>query len=90
MTLEQIMSEIRRLSPSERIELCRWLDYETAADHSSNDFCSRIGAVRSGEIRNALNEAIKPTLPATSLRTASDSRAAARVQKTLSLPGRTT
>src|SRR5208282_6824975 len=48
MTLEQIKDEIRSLKSSERIELYIWLDYDVATD-----FCSRIGADRSLEIRHS-------------------------------------
>jgi hypothetical protein len=54
MTLKQIKREIRNLNPRERIELCRWLDYETATDCSWG-----IGADRSREIRRTLNQIFK-------------------------------
>jgi len=54
MTLEQIKREIRNLNSSDRIELCRWLDYETATDCSSG-----IGADRSRQIRRALKQIFK-------------------------------
>ena len=56
MTLEQIKDEIRSLKSSERIELYIWLDYDVATD-----FCSRIGADRSLEIRHAIDQKIKIT-----------------------------
>jgi hypothetical protein len=60
MTLEQIKREIRNLNPSDRIELCRWLDFDTATDYSSG-----IGADRSREIRRTLNQIFKTNaLPA--------------------------
>jgi hypothetical protein len=54
MTLEQIKSEIRSLNPIDRMELCRWLDYETTTDSSSG-----IGADRSREIRRTIHQTVK-------------------------------
>jgi hypothetical protein len=54
MTLEQIKSEIRCLNLSDRMELCRWLDCETATDCGSG-----IGAERAREIRRMLNQIFK-------------------------------
>ena len=59
MTLEQIKDEIRSLRSSERIELYIWLDYDVATD-----FCSRIGADRSLEIRHAIEQNMKDTVRA--------------------------
>jgi hypothetical protein len=59
MTLEQIKSEIRSLNPRDKIELCRWLDYETATDCSSSNLSSRIGADRSREIRHMIIQTVK-------------------------------
>ena len=59
MTLEQIKDEIRSLKSSERIELYRWLD-----DDVATDFCSRIGADRSLEIRHAIEQNMKDTVRA--------------------------
>ena len=59
MTLEQIKDEIRSLKSSERMELYIWLDYDVATD-----FCSRIGADRSLEIRNAIEQNMKDTVRA--------------------------
>jgi len=43
MTIAQIEDEIRSLSPSERIELYRWLDYTVVADCGlDTSFCSRL------------------------------------------------
>ena len=49
LTVERIKDEIRGLRPKERLELYKWLDDDVAAD-----FCSRIGADRSIEIRRNL------------------------------------
>ena len=55
MTIVQIEDEIRSLSPSERIELYRWLDYMVVADCGvDTSFCSRLGVDRSLEIRHAI------------------------------------
>ena len=59
MTLEQIKDEIRSLKSSERMELYLWLDYDAATD-----FCSRIGADRSLEIRHAIEQNMKDTVRA--------------------------
>jgi hypothetical protein len=59
MTLEQIKDEIRNLKSSSRIELYSWLDYDVATD-----FCSRIGADRSLEIRHAIEQNMKETVRA--------------------------
>jgi len=59
MTLEQIKDEIRSLKSSERMELYIWLDYDVATD-----FCSRIGADRSLEIRHAIEQNMKDTVRA--------------------------
>ena len=59
ITLEQIKDEIRSLRSSERIELYIWLDYDVATD-----FCSRIGADRSLEIRHAIEQNMKDTVRA--------------------------
>jgi hypothetical protein len=54
MTIAQIEDEIRRLRPSERIELYRWLDYMVVADCAvDTSFCSRLGVDRSLETRHA-------------------------------------
>ncbi|MBV8141630.1 MAG: hypothetical protein JOZ60_06255 [Verrucomicrobia bacterium] len=54
VTLEKVKDGIRSLTPSERIELYRWLDYNVAVESVANEFCSRIGADRSLEIRQAI------------------------------------
>jgi hypothetical protein len=55
MTIAQIEDEIRRLRPSERIELYRWLDYMVVADCAvDTSFCSRLGMDRSLETRQAI------------------------------------
>jgi hypothetical protein len=55
MTIAQIADEIRRLRPSERIELYRWLDYMVVADCAEDtSFCSRLGVDRSLETRHAI------------------------------------
>jgi hypothetical protein len=55
MTIAQIEDEIRRLRPSERIELYRWLDYMVVADYAvDTSFCSRLGVDRSLETRHAI------------------------------------
>ena len=59
MTLEQIKDEIRSLKSSEKTELYIWLDYDVATD-----FCSRIGADRSLEIRHAIEQNMKDTVRA--------------------------
>jgi len=66
MTLEQLKDGIRRLTPTDRIELYRWLDYGTAidfcsSDFCSSDFCSRIGADRALQIRNEIERKSKLT-----------------------------
>jgi len=61
MTLEQLKDGIRRLTPTDRIELYRWLDYGTAIDFCSSDFCSRIGADRALQIRNEIERKSKLT-----------------------------
>jgi hypothetical protein len=76
MTLEQIKSEIRSLSPSERTELYRWFDYVVAADFNSSDFCARIGTGRSLEIRDAIDQKSKISLLGRSPGVQSDSRSA--------------
>jgi hypothetical protein len=55
MTLEETKDEIRGLSPNERMELYRWLDYQIAVESRPSDFCSRIGTERSVEIRCAIH-----------------------------------
>lgn len=83
MTLEQIKSEIRNLNPSDRIELCRWLDYETATDCSS-----MIGADRSREIRRTINQTIKAYVLSTSRELGQAAGASFHVQKNFNLPGK--
>ena len=51
MKLEQIKDEIRKLSRTDKIEIYRWLDDETAAD-----LLPRIGANRSLEIRQEIEQ----------------------------------
>jgi hypothetical protein len=54
MTLEETKDVIRSLTPNERMELYRWLDYQIAVESRASDFRSRIGAERSIEIRYAI------------------------------------
>jgi hypothetical protein len=55
MTIAQIEDEIRSLTPSERIELYRWLDYMVVADcNVDTSFCFRLGVDRSLETRHAI------------------------------------
>jgi hypothetical protein len=83
MTLEQIKSEIRCLNLSDRMELCRWLDCETATDCSSG-----IGADRSREIRRTLNQIFKTNgLPA-SRESGQVASASLHTQKNYRHPGR--
>jgi hypothetical protein len=57
MTLEQIKDQIRSLTPSQRIELYRWLDYGVVADYGvATDFIPRMGMDRSLEIRQAIEQ----------------------------------
>ena len=57
MNVEQIKSEIRKLSRTDKIEIYRWIDEEAAAD-----LLSRIGMYRSREIRQQIEKACK-TVP---------------------------
>ena len=54
MNVEQIKSEIRKLSRTDKIEIYRWIDEEAAAD-----LLSRIGMYRSREIRQEIAKACK-------------------------------
>jgi hypothetical protein len=87
MTVEQIKSQIRTLDPTDRIELCRWLDHEIAAECSSSDGYSRIGSDRSLEIRRQMNETTKISGQPKSRLPGPGARAADLLQKNLSLPG---
>jgi hypothetical protein len=83
MTLEQIKREIRNLNPRDRIELCRWLDYETATDYSS-----AIGADRSREIRRTLKQILKTNALATSRESDQVPGTSLHAQKNFRFPGR--
>jgi hypothetical protein len=88
MTLEQIKAEIRNLDPRDKIELCKWLDYETATDCSSSILSSRIGADRSREIRHMIIQTIKTNVPPTSREPGQATGVSLHVRNDFRLPGR--
>jgi len=53
MTAEQIKDEIRKLSRSDKIEIYRWIDEQTAS------LFPRIGSRRSVAIRNGIEQKCK-------------------------------
>jgi hypothetical protein len=62
MTVAQIEDEIRLLGSSERVELYRWLDHAVVEDcGAGTSLCSRLGAERSLEIGQELEQDIKMT-----------------------------
>jgi hypothetical protein len=83
MTVEQIKREIRNLNPNDRIELCRWLDYETATDCSSG-----IGADRSRQIRRTLKQILKTNALPTSFESDQGAGGSLHGQRNFRLPGK--
>ena len=57
MNVGEIKDEIRKLSRTDKIEIYRWLDDETAAD-----LLPRIGANRSLEIRQEIEQKFSETV----------------------------
>jgi hypothetical protein len=62
MTVAQIEDEIRLLASSERIELYKWLDHAVVEDcGAGSSLCSRLGADRSLEIGQELEQDLRMT-----------------------------
>jgi hypothetical protein len=62
MTVAQIEDEIRLLRSGERIELYRWLDHTVVGDcGAGTSLCPRLGAERSLQIGQELEQDIKMT-----------------------------